>query len=666
VLSKWDDAQAAKCDGDLLALRVYTSRLIGSDQDLVLHGGGNTSVKAPFRDIFGNDIPALYVKGSGWDLASIEKEGFAPVRMDTMLQVPKLPSLTDTELVMVQKQACLSPSAPAPSIESMLHAMIPYTFVDHSHSDSVCLLTNTPEAKQFIAEVYGPKALVVDYCIPGFVLAKTVAGMVAGADWSQIEVIILLNHGIFTWGNDAKTSYETMITMVNKAEDFMKKKQAYFETLENGSAERPKLDTKGLAELRREVSKAAGVPMVMKSNNSYEAEMYSNLPDLEKVSQVGTLTPDHIIQTKRTPAIVNDIAPGCGAISKDVGKFVTEYTGYFDRNKKPEHKMLDPAPRWILLPGKGWATAGIGVKQTIINDDIARHTARAIQWAGKLSCYCCLGEKDLFDVEYWELEQAKLRKGGARKEFDGKIVCVSGAASGIGKACAKAFLDAGACVLGLDINPDVATTFKSPAFMGIPTDLCDTEAMTRALEQCVHCYGGIDVLVLNAGIVPKSALIEDLDPAVWDRSMNINLSASQRLMTAAIPYLKLGVDPCMIIVGTKNAPAPGKSMAAYSCAKAALTQLGRIAALELAPHGVRVNTVHPDAVFDTGIWTQEVLETRSKAYGLTVDEYKRRNLLKAEITSHDVAGVVKAMAGPTFFKVTGAQVPVNGGDERTI
>ena len=161
----------------------------------------------------------------------------------------------------------------------------------------------------------------------------------------------------------------------------------------------------------------------------------------------------------------------------------------------------------------------------------------------------------------------------------------------------------------------------------------------------MHCYGGIDVLVLNAGIVPKSALIEDLDPAVWDRSMDINLTASQRLMTATIPYLKLGVDPCIVIVGTKNAPAPGKSMAAYSCAKAALTQLGRIAGLELAPHGIRVNTVHPDAVFDTGIWTQEVLETRAKAYGLTVDQYKRRNLLKAEITSHDVAGVVKTMAG---------------------
>ena len=586
--------------------------------------------------------------------------------MDTMLEVPTLPSLSDTQLVMVQKQACLAPNAPAPSIESMLHAMIPYTFVDHTHSDAVCLLTNTPDAKKFIAEVYGPKALVVDYCIPGFVLAKTVGEMVAGADWSNIEVIILLNHGIFTWGNDARTSYEAMIAMVKKAEDFMKSKQAYFETLENGSADRPKLDPVGLAELRKEVSKAAGVPMVMKSNNSYEAEVYASRPDLDKVSQVGTLTPDHIIQTKRTPAIVRDVARGSEVISKDVGKFVDDYKAYFDRNKQPEHKMLDPAPRWILLPGKGWATAGIGVKQTRINDDIARHTARAIQWACKLCSYDCLSEKHLFDVEYWELEQAKLRTGGGRKDFDGKIVCVSGAASGIGKACAKAFLDAGACVLGLDINPDVAPVFKTPAFLGLPTDLCDNDAVVKAIETCAHCFGGIDVLVLNAGIVPKSALIEDLDPAVWDKSMNINLTASQRLMTACIPYLKLGVDPCMVIVGTKNAPAPGKSMAAYSCAKAALTHLGRIAALELAPHGVRVNTVHPDAVFDTGIWTQEVLETRAKAYGLTVDQYKRRNLLKAEITSHDVAGVVRAMAGPTFFKVTGAQVPVNGGDERTI
>eukprot|EP00285_Hemiselmis_virescens_P009834 CAMPEP_0173392986 /NCGR_PEP_ID=MMETSP1356-20130122/21847_1 /TAXON_ID=77927 ORGANISM="Hemiselmis virescens, Strain PCC157" /NCGR_SAMPLE_ID=MMETSP1356 /ASSEMBLY_ACC=CAM_ASM_000847 /LENGTH=663 /DNA_ID=CAMNT_0014350933 /DNA_START=9 /DNA_END=1996 /DNA_ORIENTATION=- len=662
VVSKWNDADAAKCNGELFALRVYTSRLIGSDEDLVLHGGGNTSVKAPYVDVFGDTIDALYVKGSGWDLATIEKQGFAPVRMDTMLRLPTLDTLSDTDLVMVQKQSLLDPNAPGPSIETILHALIPYTFVDHSHSDSVCTLTNTPEAEQFVRETYGASALIVPYCMPGFVLAKEVAKMTKGLDWEKIDVIILLNHGIFTWGNDAKTSYERMITMVNKAEDFLKSKKAYFETLEDGHPSRELYDPLGLAGLRKAVSDTAGKAMLMKANNSADAKGFASLPDLKTVSQQGTLTPDHIIHTKRIPAIVDDLASTTKA---DIDSFKTEYVKYFERNKQPEHKMLDPAPRWILLPGKGWAAAGQGVKQIKIVDDIARHTARGIQWAGKCSCYRCLPEKDLFDVEYWELEQAKLRKGPASKAFDGKIVCVSGAASGIGKAVAKEFLDQGACVLGLDINPDTAKAFSSPAYLGVACDLTNTEAVKAALSTCMHCFGGLDGLVLNAGILPKSAVIEDIDPEQWDRSMSINLTASQRLLSACVPFLKLGVDPSVVIVGTKNAPAPGKGMSCYSVAKAALVQLGRIATLELAAHGIRVNTVHPDAVFDTGLWTQEVLETRSKAYGLTVDQYKRRNLLKAEITSVDVAKVVCTMAGPNFKVVTGSQVPVNGGDERT-
>ncbi|EKX39060.1 hypothetical protein GUITHDRAFT_143855 [Guillardia theta CCMP2712] len=663
VYSRWNDEEAAKCNGELFALRVYTSRLIGSDDDLVLHGGGNTSVKAPYKDIFGNEIPALYVKGSGWDLATIEKQGFAPVRMDILLKLPDLATLSDTDLVTIQKQAMLDPNAPGPSIETILHALIPYTFVDHSHSDTVCLVTNTPEGEKFIKEIYGDKALIVPYCMPGFVLAKKVKEMTVGVDWAKLDCIILLNHGIFTWGNDAKTSYENMIANVKKAEDFLKSKQAYFESLESGSEACEKLDPVAIAKIRKEVSTAAGVPMVVKANNGYAAKTFASLPDLSKVSQVGTLTPDHIIQTKRVPAIIHDYQTGA---EQDVKSYVSEYEAYFNRNRKPEHKMLDPAPRWILLPGKGWCTAGIGVKQTKINDDIAKHTSRAIMWAGKFSCYCCLGEKDLFDVEYWELEQAKLRKGGGRKDFDGKVAVVTGGASGIGKAVVKAFLDAGACVVALDINPEVSTVFKSPAFLGIKCDLTDAEAVKDALSTCAHCFGGVDILVLNAGILPKSAPIEEIEPEQWDRSMQVNLTASQRLLTATIPYLKLGVDPCLIIVGTKNAPAPGRGMSCYSVAKAALTQLGRIAALELAPHGVRVNTVHPDAVFDTGLWSEEVLKTRAAAYNLTVDQYKRRNLLKAEITSHDVARVVRSLAGPDFYKVTGAQLPVNGGDERTV
>mmetsp|Transcript_59498 Transcript_59498/g.158335 ORF Transcript_59498/g.158335 Transcript_59498/m.158335 type:complete len:503 (-) Transcript_59498:177-1685(-) len=502
--------------------------------------------------------------------------------------------------------------------------------------------------------------------MPGFVLAKEVKKLTVGVNWDQIEVIILLNHGIFTWGNDAKTSYKRMVQMVNKAEEFLKSKKAYFEGVEGGNETREKFDAVAVAELRKAVSTSAGVPMILRANTTFAAQSFASLPDVATIATQGTLTPDHIIQTKRVPAIVQSLAAGSCTAQADVERYKEEYTTYYTRNRAPDHKMLDPAPRWIIVPGKGWCSAGgtVGKAQTV--DTIAGHTARAIQWMQKCSCYRALPEKDLFDVEYWELEQAKLRKGGGRKEFEGKVAAVSGAASGIGKAVAKAFLDAGACVVGLDINPEVSSAFKSSSYLGIPVDLTDSAAVKTAIETAALSFGGLDVLVLNAGILPKSAPIEDIDPAQWDRSMNVNLTASQRLLSIAIPFLKQGVDPCVIIVGTKNAPAPGKGMACYSVAKAALTQLGRIAALELAPHGVRVNTVHPDAVFDTGLWTEEVLKTRAAAYGLTVDQYKRRNLLKAEITSHDVARVVRSLAGPDYYKVTGAQLPVNGGDERTV
>jgi NAD(P)-dependent dehydrogenase (short-subunit alcohol dehydrogenase family) len=309
---------------------------------------------------------------------------------------------------------------------------------------------------------------------------------------------------------------------------------------------------------------------------------------------------------------------------------------------------------------------GQSVKEANIVFDIAFHTIQAIQWGEAIGGWKALPEKDIFDLEYWELEQAKLRKEDTTQIFQGKIALVTGAASGIGLACAKALHEHGSAVVGLDINPVINRIFNQPDLVGLSGDISDNRAIKKAVEFTIRRFGGLDILINNAGIFPRSQSIEDMEAETWNRSMEINLSSHQRLLKICIPYLKQGIDPAVIFIASKNVPAPGPGASAYSVAKAGLTQLARVAALELAADGIRVNIIHPDAVFDTGIWTEKVLEERARHYGLSVAEYKTKNLLKTEVTSKDVAALVCCMAGPAFAKTTGAQVPIDGGNERVI
>ena len=328
--------------------------------------------------------------------------------------------------------------------------------------------------------------------------------------------------------------------------------------------------------------------------------------------------------------------------------------------------LLDQAPRSILIPGSGSISLGPSPKHLRIIEDIIQHTQKAIFQAEHLGGWTALGHKDLFEMEYWSLEQAKLKKAGNAKAMQGKIAVVSGAASGIGKACVEALVGQGAVVTALDLNEKIDDIFPQNEILGITCDVTDSEQLQSAIQATVEHFGGIDMLVSNVGIFPPSSKIEDMDATTWEKSLAINLSSHQRLLQLCIPYLELGFDPSVVIVGSKNVPAPGPGASAYSVAKAGQTQLGRVAAMELGSKGIRVNIIHPNAVFDTGIWTEEVLAARAKHYGLTVQEYKTKNILGVEITSKDVAQLTVAMLGDTFGKVTGAQVPIDGGNERVI
>ncbi|MCK5111466.1 MAG: bifunctional aldolase/short-chain dehydrogenase [Arcobacteraceae bacterium] len=651
--SLWNDNDASMFKTDL-DLRVYTSRLLGQDPSLVLHGGGNTSVKSTATNLFGETEDILYVKGSGWDLATIEPAGFAPVKMDMLLKMAKLKELDDTNMVKYQRMAMIDPSAPNPSVEAILHAVIPFKFVDHTHTDAVVTITNTANGEDRIRELYGKKVLIIPYIMPGFVLAKLIYDMTRDINWGELEGMVLLNHGLFTFSDDAKKSYEKTIELVDKAEQYLKDQGASLEIKEQVS----NISTLELAQIRKEVSILKGCATISILNDSNEAIDFSQ-QDIEDIAQRGPLTPDHVIRTKRIPAILGD------AFKADLADYVKEYTKYFEDNKTIE-TLLNPAPNFAILKNNGTLSFGKNAKEANIIKDINDHTFEAILKAQMLGGYQALSAKNIFEVEYWELEQAKLKKSGNSPEFSGKVALVTGAASGIGLAIAKMLNSKGAAVVALDINPDIQTLFSKSDFIGVKCDLTSSDDIQNAVDIAVRKFGGIDIVVSNAGIFTPSENLDVLSDDNWDKSININLTSHQKLIKYTAPFLKLGIDPAIVMVASKNFPAPGKGAAAYSVAKAGQTQLARIAALELGEYGVRVNTLHPHAVFDTAIWTEEVLSNRARAYNMSVKEYKTNNVLKTEIRSDNVAELVCAMAGKPFAKTTGSQVAIDGGSDRII
>ncbi|WP_310442147.1 bifunctional aldolase/short-chain dehydrogenase [Sulfurimonas sp.] len=651
--SLYDDKEAKNYKTDL-DLRVYTSRLLGRDASLVLHGGGNTSVKSTATNLFGEVEEILYVKGSGWDLATIEAEGFAPVKMDMLLKMAELKVLSDTDMVKYQRLAMTNPSAPNPSVEAILHAIIPFKFVDHTHTDAVVTITNTDGGEDKIKELYGDKVLVIPYIMPGFVLAKLIYDMTRDVNWSELEGMVLMNHGLFTFSDDAKKSYEKTIELVDMAEKYLEAKGAVL----NVEKAETNVELLTLAKIRKEVSTLKGNATISILNDSDLAVHFSK-QNIESIATQGPLTPDHVIRTKRVPAILGD------DFKTDLTNYVKEYKHYFEANKIDE-TLLNPAPNFAILKGNGAISFGANAKEANIIKDINDHTYEAILKAQMLGGYKALSASNIFEVEYWSLEQAKLKGGGKLPEFSGKVAVVTGAASGIGLAIAKMLNARGAAVVALDINPDVESMFNKADFIGVKCDLTSSEDIQKAVAKTVKSFGGIDIVVSNAGIFTPSENLESLSDENWQRSMNINLTTHQKLIKYTAPFLKLGVDATIIMVASKNFPAPGKGAAAYSVAKAGQTQLGRIAALELGEFGVRVNTLHPHAVFDTAIWSDEVLASRAKAYNMSVEEYKTNNVLKTEIKSNDVAELVCAMAGKPFAKTTGSQVAIDGGSDRII
>src|SRR5947208_90943 len=535
--SLWSDREAEQFRGDL-GLRVYTSRLLGRDKSLVLHGGGNTSVKIREKTLFGEEETILYVKGSGWDLETIEPQGFSPVLLAHVLRLAELPSLSDPEMVNQLVTHMLKAAAPAPSIETILHGLMPQKFVDHTHADAVLSVTNTRDGEKRIREIYGKRCVVIPYLIPGFYLAQFCAKEFKRQGSAETIGMVLLNHGIFSFGETARESYERMIELVTLAEKYLDAKRAWSVPPNRFTA--GTVDANAQASLRRKLSDTAGTPLILKTVASERTLGFAWHPELTRISQQGPATPDHVIRTKRTPMLGSDVAG-----------YAEGYRRYFDehapRAREPK-TILDPAPRVVLDPAFGLAAAGRTAKDAAIVAEIYEHTIDVILRGEALGGFQALPAKDIFDVEYWALDQAQLKKGGQALAVAGEDARSHGAASGIGKAAVAAFLARGAAVVGLDLDAKIASLHSRSDFLGVSCDVTEEPQVRSALEKAVLAFGGLDMLVLNAGVFTASRKIADLPTEEWRKAMNVNLDANLLLMRTCHPFLKLAPRGGRVVV----------------------------------------------------------------------------------------------------------------------
>jgi rhamnose utilization protein RhaD (predicted bifunctional aldolase and dehydrogenase)/NAD(P)-dependent dehydrogenase (short-subunit alcohol dehydrogenase family) len=615
-------------------------------------------VKTLERNLYGESEPILRVKGSGWELSTIKEQGFSPCRMDALLRLAKLDALSDLRMAAEFRVSMTDPLAPNPSVEAILHALIPSKYVDHTHAEALVAVCNTPGGAERIASLYAGRAVVIPYVMPGFRLAKACLGAVASPFPRGVIGLVLMSHGLVSFGDTAEESYSRMAELVTLAEDQLGKAGARPLDASRAPAARPVVRT-DIAAFRNRLSEVAGGPAILSSHRDSRSLAFIGAADLGARALGGPVTPDHVIRTKRVPLVGRDLA-----------RYAAEYRAYYEAGAAkadPRPAMLDPAPRIVLDPEWGMIAVGRTARDAEVAGDIYGRTMDVISQAQALGGWSALPAGDIFEVEYWDLEQAKLRSPGKPPEFTGEVVVVTGAASGIGKACVDAFLSRGAAVVGLDINPAVAAPAGRAAYRGFRCDLSKEAEIRAALDEAVLAFGGVDMLVLNAGIFHPTTPIARMDSAAWDRVMTVNLDATFLMMRECHPLLKESPRGGRVaVIGSKNVPAPGPGAAAYSASKAAVSQLARVAALEWGRDGIRVNTLHPNMVFDTALWTAEVIESRAKSYGLSVEEYRTNNVLRTEVTSRDVAELAAELCGSKFAKTTGAQVPVDGGNERVI
>jgi rhamnose utilization protein RhaD (predicted bifunctional aldolase and dehydrogenase)/NAD(P)-dependent dehydrogenase (short-subunit alcohol dehydrogenase family) len=671
--SRWNDKEAealcatyaAKGISRDLALRVYTTRLLGQDPSLVLHGGGNTSVKTQTEDLSGEEIEVLCVKGSGWDMGNIEPQGLPAVRMAPLLKLRVRDTLSDEEMVRHQRAYLLDPGSPNPSVETLLHAFLPHKFIDHTHSTAILSLADQPNSAELCDEVFGSRMGQVSYIMPGFALAKKAAEAFEQAP--SVEGLILLKHGIFTFGDTAQEAYERMIEMVSLAEARLGRGRKHVFVPASLPQAAP------LAAIAPIVRGACGGAegddwrrMIIDFRTSAAILNYVNGADVARYATRGVVTPDHTIRTKNYPLIAppasSDLDAFRAGARQAASRFADDYRAYFARNnagQNPPKKQLDPLPRVVLVPGLGLFGVGRGKKDAAIAADIAENTVATITDAEAIGRFEALPERDLFDMEYWSLEQAKL---GATKEkpLAGQVAVVTGGAGAIGAATAKLFRENGAEVAILDLDAEAAATAgKALGGLGLACDVTNPQSVHAAFDSIAETYGGIDILVSNAGAAWQGK-IGAVDETLLRQSFELNFFAHQRVAQAAVSImLAQGTGGCLLFNVSKQAINPGPDFGPYGLPKAATLFLARQYAVDYGAQGIRANAVNADRI-RSGVLTPDMIAQRSAARGISEKDYMGGNLLGREVTPDDVAQAFLHQA--LALKTTAGVTTVDGGN----
>jgi len=655
-----------------LALRVYTTRLLGRDPKLVLHGGGNTSVKTRLPDLLGEEVDVLCVKGSGWDMGMIEPAGLPAVRLAQLQKLRALDALSDEDMVRIQRANLLDPMAPNPSVETLLHAFVPHKFVDHTHSTAVLSLIDQPNGPELCAEVYDGRMAVVPYIMPGFGLAKKAAEVYEAAP--KVDGLILHKHGIFTFGKDAREAYERMIEMVTLAEERLKRgRKAVFATAQLPQQVAALAEVapvvRGAASLKDEKAEGAWRRLVLEFRTGDAILNFVNGADVKRYSQAGVITPDHTIRTKNWPLVVAAPADGKAddfsrAVKDAVDKFTAQYRAYFERNNARAggtKKMLDPLPRVALVPGLGLFGLGRSKKDARIAADLAEAAVEGVTDAEAIGRFESISEADMFDCEYWSLEQAKL---GSAKELPlaGQIAVVTGAGGAIGAATARAFAAAGAEVALFDLDEKAAQAQAKTiggAALAVPCDVTDPASVRAAFDKAAEHFGGVDIVVSNAGAAWQGR-IGEVDEAVLRKSFELNFYGHQRVAQNAVRImLAQGTGGCLLFNVSKQAVNPGPNFGPYGLPKAATFFLMRQYALDYGAEGIRTGAVNADRI-RSGLLTDDFIKERSKSRGVSEKDYMSGNLLGREVTAEDVAQAFLHQA--LALKTTGDVTTVDGGN----
>ncbi|MED3794928.1 bifunctional aldolase/short-chain dehydrogenase [Niallia alba] len=681
VQNLWNNEKASQLKKGLDEL-VYRSNLIGTDRAVCNWGGGNTSMKTIEKDFRGRDIEVMWVKGSGSDLATMKAHNFTGLKLEDIKPLIEREEMFDEEMVAYLSHCMIDSNHPRASIETLLHAFLPYKHVDHTHPDAIISICCADNGKQLAEEIYGNRFVWVPYIRPGFTLSKMIAEGVQNNP--NAELVLMEKHGLVVWGETAQESYDKTIAIINEAENYIHNKIEEEKVF--GGAKYPALKEEEAEEILSQVmpvirgAVSGEKQMLLTYNREEDVLQFVNSKDAQSLSQIGAACPDHLVHTKRQPLyiewdpVTKDIASLKEKIKLGIENFKKEYTAYFERNKEAGDQISETAPRVILIPGIGMVNTGKTLAMAKVSGALYHRAISVMKGATTLGNFVSLNENESFKIEYWPLELYKLSLAPTEAEFSRKVAFVTGGAGGIGSETCRLFAEQGAHVVIADLNIEGAEKvaleinekYGSNRALAVKMDVTKEEAVKEAYKKTALTFGGVDIIVNNAGLATSSPFDET---SLQEWNLNLNVLGTGYFLVAREAFKQMkeqGLGGSMVFIGSKNSVYAGKNVTAYSSVKAMEAHLARCIAAEGGEFGIRVNTVLPDAVLQgSAIWGSKWREERAANYGIEPDQleehYRKRTTLLVNIFPKDIAEAICYFSSSKAEKTTGCMLTVDGG-----